>query len=170
MRQPQVTANIKKKDFRDFYMKNHKEKSLTTSQYNAFLSDLLKRLATAIVEEGIEVKIARVGKIRVKTEKMPILNKESKFNKLSPDWQATKTYWAVKYPGLTPEELKAIPNKTLIYHENNHTDGEHYRHYWDKTTSILMRVHLYKFKAARQFSRLIAKTVKDPNRKVFYYG
>jgi hypothetical protein len=165
-----ATSDIKKKDFRDYYIKNRKEKAVSIPQYNAFTSDLLKRLATAIVTEGIEVKFNKAGKIRVKSEMMPVLNKEGEFNKRRPDWQKTKAYWKVKYPGLTPEELKALPKKTIIYHENDHTDGEHYRHYWDKTTSTLIRVGLYRFRAARQFSRLINKVVTEKNRKVFYYG
>lgn len=164
------SSDIKKKAFRDFYKKHRVDKPLTDSQYNAFLADLLRRLATAIVEEGIEVKLIKVGKIRVKSEKMPILDKEGNLTKLRPDWVATKQLWATKYPGLSKEELKAIPHKPLVFHENEHSDGEHYRHYWDKTTCYLKLANLYKFRASRCFSRMISKVVKNPNRTVFYYG
>ena len=86
------------------------------------------------------------------------------------NWKDTWDYWYKKYPGLTKEEIVNINNKPIIYHDNEHTNGEFYEHYWDNSTINLKYKSFYNFNASRQYSRLIAKVVKDPNRKTFYYG
>ena len=73
-------------------------------------------------------------------------------------------------PDLSQEEIIKLENKKVIYHQNDHSNGEFYEHYWDKLTNTLKYKSFYVFKPSRQYSRLIAEVVKDPNRKVFYYG
>jgi len=82
----------------------------------------------------------------------------------------TTGYWHTKYPGLTKDEIINVPDKKVLYHENEHSNAEFYEHFWDNYSAVLKYKSFYIFKASRQYSRLIAQVVKDPNRKTFYYG
>ena len=165
------TGSIKKEAFFKFYAANAKEKLIEKKVYNNFLKELLHNFSTAIVELGLELKINKIGKIRIKSSPLKFFKKDgTRAKSLKINWEATWNYWHNKYPGLTRDEISEINNKTLIYHENEHTHQEFYQYYWDNITSTLKYKSFYSFKASRQYLRLIAKTVKDPNRKTFYYG
>lgn len=169
--QGKLNGDIKKAFFRNFYFVNTKQKKLSTSNYNAILTDLLSTFSESIITEGLELKLGVIGKLRVRSKKLHFFKTDgTRCKTLRVNWKATWEYWEKKYPGFTKKQLKQTENKPVIYHENDHTDGEFYEHYWDKITCSVPYVGLYTFKPARQYSRLIAKVVKDPNRKVFYYG
>lgn len=164
-------GTIKKDAFYAFYKNNAKQPLLDKKEYNAFLKELLVNFSEAIVELGLELKIPKVGKLRIKSNPLHFFKKDGQRAKsLRPDWERTWEYWHKKYEGLTRQEITEIKNKPIIFHENDHTQNEFYEHYWDKITTILKFKSFYNFKASRQYSRLIAKVVKDPNRKIFYYG
>lgn len=166
-----LAGGIKKAAFFSFYQKNAKETLVDKPTYNAFVKDLLEAYSTAVVATGLELKITKVGKLRIRSSHLNFFKVNGERSKsLKPNWQATWEFWHIKYPGLTRDEIVNINNKRVIYHENDHTDQEFYEHYWDKVTANLKFKSFYTFKASRQYSRLIAKIVKDPNRKVFYYG
>lgn len=166
-----LCGDIKRRHFFAFYKKNAKETQVTEKQYKAFLTELLTIFSEKIITEGLELKINQVGKLRIKSEKTHFFKKNGERSKsLRPNWEKTWEYWFTKYPGLSRQEIVDIKGKIVIYHDNEHTDGEYYEHLWDKTKSVVKNRMLYDFKASRQYSRLLAKTVKDVNRKVFYYG
>lgn len=166
-----VTGNVKKSDFYKFYLENAKEEVLNKPLYNAFLKDLLVAFSEKIITTGLELKVNAVGKIRIRSRKLNFFKKDGiKSKSLRVDWHKTWAHWCNKYPELSREEITNIKDKTLIYHENEHSNQEFYEHHWDKLTTSLKFKNFYKFKPSRQYSRLIAKVVKDPNRKVFYYG
>jgi hypothetical protein len=166
-----VKGNVKKNDFYKFYLENAKEKVIDRITYNAFLKEVIETFSNAIVTTGLELKINSVGKIRVRTQRLNFFKKDGvKSKSLRVDWHKTWAHWHNKYPGLSRQEITEVPDKTLIYHENEHSNQEFYEHHWDKLTTSLKFKNFYKFKPSRQYSRLIAKVVKDPNRKTFYYG
>jgi hypothetical protein len=162
---------IKKSAFYKFYLQNASSRIVEEKVYNAFTKDLLNSFSEAIVTEALELRIPKVGKLRIRTNKLKFFRKDgTRINKIRVDWKKTWDYWFNKYPGLTKEQIVELNNKIVIYHENEHTQQEFYEHHWDKLTSTLKFKTFYSFKASRQYSRLIAKVVKDPLRKVFYYG
>ena len=166
-----LTGDIKKDQFYKYYLENAKEKVVKRSTYNKFIKDLLQTFSQEIVEKGLELKINRVGKLRVRSREMHFFKKNGERSKsLRVNWVATWEYWHTKYPGLTKDQITQETNKTLIYHENDHSNQEYYEHFWDNFTANLKYKSFYTFKASRQYSRLIAQIVKDPNRKTFYYG
>jgi|TARA_R110001592_G_scaffold59062_1_gene179123 hypothetical protein len=164
-------GNIKKNDFYKHYKENAKEEIISKPLYNSFIKELLTTFSKAIVKLGLELKINKVGKFRVRSKQLHFFNKDgTRAKSLKVDWQATWSFWHEKHPNLSKEEIIDLKNKQVIYHQNDHTDGEFYEHYWDKLTNVLKYKSFYVFKPSRQYSRLIAEVVKDPNRKVFYYG
>jgi hypothetical protein len=164
-------GDIKKASFFSFYKTNAKETLVDQKTYNSFIKDLLENFSIAIVKEALELKINKVGKLRIKSNPLKFFNKSGeKYKSLRVNWQATWENWKLKYPNLTKEEITKISDKKVIYHENEHSNQEFYSYYWDKATINLKYKTFYNFKASRQYLRLIAQVVKDPNRKVFYYG
>lgn len=166
-----IAGNIKKDQFYKEYKNNAKEKIIIRPIYNKFLKDLLDTFSKEIVQTGLELKILKVGKIRIRSNQMHFFKQNGERSKsLKVNWKATWEYWEIKYPKLTRDDIIKINNKTLIYHENDHSNQEFYEHFWDNFTTSLKYKSFYTFKASRQYSRLIAKIVKNPNRKTFYYG
>lgn len=166
-----LSGDIKKRDFFNHYKKTAQEKLLTQPKYNAFIKELLEELSKAIVTTGLELKLGRIGRLRIKSTKLNFFRKDGRRSfSLKPNWKATWDYWRVKYPGLSDSEIIAIEDKKLVFHENEHSSQEFYQHFWDKISSNMKFQKFYNFKASRQYSRLLAQVVKDPNRKVFYYG
>lgn len=161
-------GDIKKKDFYNFYKSKCINKLVDNSTYNKFINSLLKEFGEKIVTESLELKLTGLGLIRVRTKKLNILNKQGNFNKLKVDWASTWAYWHDLYPDLSRDQIKEISNKKVLYHDNEHTNGEFYEHFWDKSSKVKY-IKFFKFIPSRQYSRLIAKIVKTPNRKVFYY-
>lgn len=163
-------GNIKKKDFYKYYKENARLPKLENIKYNNFLKDLLETFSKAIVEEALELKINQIGKIRIKTKVLNLIKSNGELSKLKVNWKATWDYWFSKYEGLTKEEIVKQKNKKLLYHDNEHSNQEYYVHYWNNFTSNLKYKSFYDFKPSRQYSRLLAQIIKDPNRKIFYYG
>lgn len=166
-----LAGDVKKAAFYLFYKEHAKEAILPRSTYNAFVKELLIAYSSNVVETGLELKVTKVGKLRIRSSHLNFFKKNGERSKsLKPNWHATWEYWHTKYPGLTNDEIVEIKDKKVIFHENDHSDQEFYEHHWDKLTSNVKFKTFYRFKASRQYSRLLAKVVKDPNRKVFYYG
>lgn len=164
-------GDIKKYDFYSYYRKNAQREKLERKKYSAFLKDLLTTYSEMIVKENFELKLDKIGYIRVQARPLKFLKKDGTLAKsLKVNWPATWEMWEKKYPGLSRDEITELKNKKVIYFENAHTNQEFYCHLWDNKTALLKFKSFYKFKPSRQYSRLISKVVKEPNRKVFYYG
>jgi hypothetical protein len=164
-------SEVTKYDFFSYYRKHTQYTRLGRTQYSRFLKDLLIAFSETIVKENLELKLGKNGYIRIQAKKLNFLNKEGKLQKsLKPNWKKTWEYWHNQYPDLTKDEIVEIKDKKVIYHDNAHSNQEFYRHFWDKVTAKLKYKRFYRFKPSRQYSRLIAEIVKDPNRTVFYYG
>ena len=166
-----LKGTVRKDNFYNYYKANAKETVVDKKIYNKFLKELLETFSTKIIELGLELKINKIGKIRIKSNNLKFVKASGEIAKnLKIDWKATWEYWHSKYPGLTRQEITELNNKRVLFHDNEHTNHEYYSHYWDNLSIPLKFKSFYKFKPSRQYSRLIAKVVKDPNRKVFYYG
>ena len=165
------TGNVKKYDFFSHYRKNTEYSKLDRKTYSAFLSELFKEYSEAIVKENLELKLGKLGYIRVQARTLNFFNKEGKLCKsLKPNWKATWKKWEEKYPDKSRDEITEIKNKKVIYFENEHTNKEFYLHLWDNLTAVIKFKSFYKFKAARKYSRMITEEVNKKPRTVFYYG
>jgi hypothetical protein len=166
-----VTSSLKKSDIYKHYLKNLKEEKVDVKVYNKFIKELLQAYSTEIVTTGLELRIPKIGKFRVRSKPLHFFRADGERSKsLKVNWKATWDYWHIKYPGLTKDEIINVPDKKVLYHENEHSNAEFYEHFWDNYSTALKYKSFYNFKPSRQYSRLIALVVKDPNRKTFYYG
>ena len=145
------------------------EKVLFTELLREYNTEVLRM----IVFDGMDYSISnRVGSLRIKKFDNSLrLNKQGEVaNKLRPDWPKTHKRWEQLYPGKTFEELKKIPNKPIVCHLNEHSDGFVFKWYWDKVTSNLRNQSAYKFEPVRDMKRLAAKAWKTiPKLKDIYY-
>lgn len=165
------TGDVKKYDLYSHYRKNAKLTRIERTQYSRFLKELMTTYSEAIVKENLELKFGKLGRIRVQAKKLHFFRKDGSMAKsLQVNWKATWTYWEKIYEGLSRDEIVQLKDKKVIYHENEHTNQEFYRHLWDNATAIIKYKKFYKFKASRQYSRMIKEVVSNPNRTVFYYG
>lgn len=163
-------SSIRKNDFYKYYQKNAKLTKVDRVKYNGFLKEVLETFGKLIIEEGLELKLNQIGKIRIKTKMLNLIKSNGDLSKLKVNWKATWDHWFSRYPNLSREEIVKIKDKKLLYHDNEHSNQEYYVHYWNNFTSNLKYKSFYDFKPSRQYSRLLAKVIKDPNRKIFYYG
>lgn len=163
-------GSIRKKDFFKYYQDNAKLTKVDRIKYNGFLKDLLETFSIAIIKEALEIKLPQIGKIRIRTKLLNIIRPNGELSKLKVNWKDTWEFWFKKYPGLTKEEIVKLEGKQLLYHDNEHSNQEFYIHYWNNFTTNLKYKSFYEFKPSRQYSRLLAQVIKDPNRKIFYYG
>lgn len=163
-------ANIAKRHFYPYYKANTQHSLIEKSLYDKFLGELLNTFATSIVEDNLPIKLGYLGEVRIRTRKLNFFNKEGKKNKsLRVDWPATWKHWEKQYEGLTRDEIVGLKGKKVIYFINEHSNQEFYSHLWDNYTAPLRYKRFYKFVPLRKYSRLLAKVVKDPNRKTYYY-
>lgn len=141
--------------------------SLFRDVYETFISNVMYH----IVEQSASFRMySRLGDITIhkkKIEKFLDENGELQHKYRAPNWQATLELWNKKYGTNDKTELKKIPNKPLVYHDNEHTNGYTFYINWDKRTSNVKNQKKYLFIASRDFSRAVSKIQKQ--KKVDYY-
>ena len=69
-----TTGELKKKDFYNYYVNNSKEPTVPQSTYNKFIKELLNTYSKEIVEKWLELKLNKLGKIRIRTKKLNYFN------------------------------------------------------------------------------------------------
>ena len=83
-------GDVKKKDFYTHYKAHAKEELISKPLYNSFVKELLNAFSSAIVELGLELKINKVGKLRIRSKKLHFFDKNGKRCKsLRVNWEAT---------------------------------------------------------------------------------
>lgn len=112
-----INATFKSNDFYKEYLSSSKN-HLNRITYSNVRNELYSELSNILYEEG-EFKLPfKFGNMKIqKKQRKIVYNSDGTINKIGykVDWKKTKEYWATKYPGLTPEELKEIKGKTKIY-------------------------------------------------------
>ncbi len=167
-----IKADFGLKDLYQFY-KSRPKNPVDNKTFGNIMREYNTEILRLIIFEGLDYTMyARLGSLRIrKFDNSLKLNKDGEVrNKLRPDWGKTRAKWAQLYPGKTAEEIKSIPNKPIIYHLNEHSDGYIFKWFWDKTTSNLVNQSVYKFEPVRQIKRLAAKAWKEyPQLHTLYY-
>jgi len=151
------------------YYKSKVDNPIDIKIFRKFYKEMFSEFSELLLQ-GKEIKLNNIGEFKI-IEYKPKLIKEGKINTkaIAPDWARTKEYWNTLYPGKTLKELKNIENKPIIYHENDHTNGQQYKYYWDKITTELKCKSAYQFKPVRKYKRKLSSILKDKNINIFYY-
>ena len=155
-------ADCKLKDLYKHYKKTTKN-PVEYNVYSEFLKEYNERIIKAMIYDNLEFKLPyRLGFIRIqKRKKVPYMKDEKLVLKhISPDWKRTLDSWRKAYPDKTDEEIKLIPNKKVLRHHNDHTNGYSVRFYWDKRYSNAINQTCYVFKTTRTAKEELASYVK----------
>lgn len=165
-----------------FYKKNNPGITITRKQYVEACKLFNKKISDSIIRESTEFRIFfGIGFIRIRTFKQNVkFTKDGKLDtrKNKIDWFKTKQLWAKIYPGKTPTELKGIPNKKLVIHLNEHTNGYVMRWFWDRRTCAFENRASYVFKPVKggitpegyYYGRLgLVQWIKNEDRHNDYY-
>src|SRR3972149_11029795 len=127
--------------------------------YSNVLRDFNRVLSRLLIEENVEFKMPlRLRTIKIRKYKKKIRYNEDgtlKKQSMAVNWKATKLMWEEIYPGLTRVELKAIKNKSVVYHLNEHTDGFGFMLYWFKRGSNAINKSVYSVKLTRTNDRYL---------------
>ena len=70
------TGNVKKYDFYSYYRKHTKFPRMERKEYSAFLKDLLSTFSENIVKENMELKLGKLGFIRIQAKKLHYFKKD----------------------------------------------------------------------------------------------
>ena len=161
--------------------KKESKNTITKSRYNGICYKFNKKVSDKIIKESFEFKVPfGLGYLRIKANKVKLRVKDGKLltHKMAIDWKATWVLWSRLYPNKTRKEIIEIPDKKLVVHVNEHSDGYIMRWYWDKRLSSVKNQTVYKFKPVKggltndgyYSGRLgLAKWIKDPDRVNEYY-
>lgn len=167
-----VQVDYTSKDVFKFYKDKYSGK-ISNKKFRKILQEYNQEILRMIVFDGLDYSMGyRLGSIRIKKFDNSLkLNEDGEIaNKLRPNWDKTLKKWSELYPDKTPEEIKEIPDKPVVYHLNEHTDGVVFRWFWDKVTSNIKNQSAYKFEPVRAIKREAAKAWKNiPNLKNLYY-
>jgi len=128
-----------------------------------FLREYNSRIMDAIIYERLEFRMpARVGYVRIQRRRLMAYMKDGQIVKkhIPVDWKRTLDYWRELYPDKTDQEIKEIPNKKVLRHHNEHTNGNSVKFYWDKSRSIAVNQSCYVFKATRTAKEDLARFIK----------
>lgn len=169
-----IKVDFKSGDIYKYYVKNNKhdadivDKTTFNSILKAFFLDKFNQI---IYKNETFSMPARLGDLRIRKRKTRLkLDSDGNLDKskLKIDYRKTLDLWSKLYPGKSMEEIKQIPDRKVIYHMNDHTDGDIVHFYWDKITSNVKNQSAYRYMATRTLKRNLAKTVKTLN--IQYYG
>jgi len=159
-------------DIYKLYVMNRMERKqefVNKKQFKAIAYMFLKELSGMILNDGFEYKMPhKLGYMRIKTNKLKykIANGRIVPKKGIIDWGSTRKLWAEMYPGLDISEIKKIEGKPRLFYTNDHSNGDVFRWYWDKRTSMVINHTVYTFEPVKQ-NRLKLKDILVIRSKFF---
>lgn len=170
------------KKYIEKYHKKGTKRKYKITDYTKIVTRVNELLSTKIVTESFNLKLPKgLGFVFItkKEFKIPV-DEDGKLKKhrLIIDWDATWDYWYTKYGTTDRKVINDIPNKTVVYNYNQHTDNFIMRYYWDKNTNPLKNKSVYKFRPLKggvkdndiYYGRLgLAAWLKNPLRNNDYY-
>lgn len=163
------------------YKKKVGRNNISRILYSEICQEFNKRISNKMITESFEFRLPfRLGFLRVKAIKQRVIIKDGKIDTthMPVDWPACWEYWHQIYPDKTREEIKKIPNKRLIVHTNEHTDGYLMRWYWDRRQSNVKNHTAYIYKAVKggvtedgyyYGRRGLSKWIKSEEKTNYYY-
>lgn len=170
-------ANIVNKDFYDFYLSQVKpiesisggstlgSYELTSTQYSNILKDLNSSIIDIIILENFEFKIPfGLGTLSMVQKKVKFrLDHKGELNtkNLAVNYKETRKLWE--------RDEQARKDKKLIFHTNEHTNGNRMNYYWSKKVSKCVGIKAYGFLACRSVKRKPSIFLSDPDKKLMFF-
>jgi hypothetical protein len=135
-----------------FFKSKHKKSVIDKSTYTKICHEFNKRVSDKIIRESLELRIFhKLGFLRIKASKLSIRIKDGRIDtkKHSVDWAKTKEMWKKLYKTDDISSLKDIPNKKVVIHTNDHTNGYMMKWYWDRRRCNLKNIRMYSFRPVK---------------------
>ncbi len=156
---------------RDFYKyyTSKSESPVDRSTFSKIINEYFEYRMQLLIFENIDFKLPnRFGTICIRGVCDSIYIKSDGTVRYFIDWGATNKLWEEKYKGKTPEEIKKIKNKPVVYFTNENTNGRIYDFIWDKLTCNFKYHTHYKFKPTRKWKRKL-KDFLNNSKNIIYY-
>lgn len=170
-------TDIKTKDLYNYYMesitpiesikggKTRGKYDITQQEYSAIIKDINLAIVKLVILENFEFKIpcnlgtfsVRQAPVRYKLKEDGELNTKI----LTADFKATRELW------LKNEEARKA--KKLIFHTNEHTNGNRMTYWWSKKGAKASGIAVYYFQACRQVKRLLKDYIMDKDLGLNFY-
>ena len=163
-------ADYKSKEIYRFYKKDQKDKAVDYSKFWKVWEEFIDIRMQLVIYENLEFYMSnRTGSIRVEIVCDALKLRKDGSVRMWKNWGETVKLWAKLYPGKTPEEIKAIKDKPVVYYTNDHVDGKVLRYFWDKSTCNFKNHTHFKFEPIRKWQRKLAAYI-NTTKKLHYYG
>ena len=138
------------------YYKHYKSTGgkLTSKQFGAILKDVMGTLGGMLITEGFNWRLpSGLGKLRIFKRLTCTSFKDGKLiTNRAIDFKATNDLWEVN------EDAKK--NKTLVYHDNYHSDGFVYNIRYIKKGANYKNKGVYSLQVSRTLKRMLASRIK----------
>lgn len=161
------------------YYKSNSDNPIDNKLFKTIIYELNRTISDMIIKDSFEYRIPHgLGFLRIKKKKLKYIIRENRIdiNKNIINWEETWKYWNSIYK-VSRKEIKDIKNKKVIFQENEHTNGEVMRWYWDKRTVSCKNISAYSFKVVKGgeyenklYGRLgLSKWIKSEEKDNDYY-
>jgi hypothetical protein len=158
--------------YKEFKKQYRLEYKCSRKEYVDICHLINDKLSKKIIRESFEFKMPyRMGTLSVRKSKVRITVKNGRLqkNRMIIDWEKTWNMWYEENPGMTRKQIHAIPNKTVIYNLNEHSNGYVMGWFWDKTTCIVKNKTLYNFRPVKYNRLNLAAWIKSDERENDYF-
>lgn len=160
------TSDIGANDIYRFYCKRYDNPyKLTQKQYSTVLSEFNSAIMKLMIEKAYVFLVPYtkfslyIRGRKIKLIEMP--NGEISKKGLRVNWKATTDLWEV--------DSDAYSRRQIVYHFNEHSARRNFRFILDIRRSRIRNRGLFMFLPARQWSRYLAKHIKENYNNVTYY-
>jgi hypothetical protein len=139
-------------DIYDHYKSKYDPK-MNKILFKRLCGDFNLMLNNDIVTKSFEFKLPyRLGSVRIRTNRQKIAFKDDgklDTKKMSIDWGGSWKMWREIYPDKTYKEIMETPNKKILMHTNEHSNGYIMRWLWDKRLSNTRNQLVYIFRPVK---------------------
>jgi hypothetical protein len=139
----------------EFYQhyKENVENPLPQSIYAKVFKEMWKVFSDMLLD-NYPVKINDVGVFYI-IEYFPTSSR------IRVDFNGCWKLWESQHPELSRQEIKKIPNKTVVYHTNEHSNGARYYLKWKRKTGGVTAKKLMKLQISKKMKLRISAAVKE---------
>ena len=153
-----IKSHYGMRDYFNYFKKNNPNLNINRTLYSKIISDINFEITNLIIEDNLTYVLPYLGSslsIR-KTKNIPKIKNNKLYNTSPVDWKTTNELWE--------SDKEAKENKILVRYLNEHTSRHVFRIYFKKYILYFKNKQYYSFKPCRDFSRMLAKRIKDENK------